>query len=265
LTAIAATRPTESLSKTVPISLFFHALLLGGLIVSSAYSHRGEGWGGPGGAITVGVVGSVPGIPMPRPEAMTPSRVVDESKGLYKTEPPPEIKVPPPDAVPIPKFEKLKPPPKIKSHPSKVLENKTPPPENAVPYGGGGTPQVPYQSFSMGPGSSTAAGLGFGGQGGGDFGARFSWYVEAVQRRVSMNWLQSTVDPNVSVAPRVEVSFTILRDGSITNVQVTRSSGNYSVDTSAIRAVQGSNPLQRLPSEYAGTYVNVTFWFDFHR
>jgi outer membrane biosynthesis protein TonB len=44
-----------------------------------------------------------------------------------------------------------------------------------------------------------------------------------------------------------------------------QSSGNQSVDTSAIRAVQNSNPLDHLPPGYSGTYVNVEFWFDFRR
>ena len=89
----------------------------------------------------------------------------------------------------------------------------------------------------MGKGT-TQGGLSFNGVNGGDFGSRFSWYVEAVQRRISSNWLQSTVDPNVSAAPRVVVTFTILRDGTVTNIQTTQRSNNYSVDTSAIRAVK---------------------------
>jgi hypothetical protein len=38
----------------------------------------------------------------------------------------------------------------------------------------------------MGQGT-TQGGLSFNGVSGGDFGSRFSWYVEAVQRRVSGN------------------------------------------------------------------------------
>jgi hypothetical protein len=68
------------------------------LFISATYSHQEESWGGPGGAISVGVVGSVPGIPMPRPELASPNRVVDESKGLYKSEPPPKIPEKQPDA-----------------------------------------------------------------------------------------------------------------------------------------------------------------------
>jgi protein TonB len=258
----ATTYPVdESLKRPMTLSIVFHAALGVVMVVSTVYSHRGENWGGPGGAITVGLVGSVPGVPLPKPDVESASRVVDESKGLYKSEPQP--KAPPPtDATPIPKFEKNK-PPKYVTRPSRVLENPTPPPSNAVPYGGGGAPTVPYTSFSMGTG--TQGGMGFSGAGGGNFGSKFPWYVEAVQRRVSSNWLQSTVDPGISTAPRAVVTFDILRDGSVANIQVMRSSGNSSVDTSAVRAIRASSPLERLPGEYSGSKVSVEFWFDFHR
>jgi protein TonB len=89
--------------------------------------------------------------------------------------------------------------------------------------------------------------------------------VEAVQRRVSGNWLQASVDPGIQFAPRAVVEFQIMRDGKISNIQITKSSGNSSVDTSIVRAVQGSSQVQPLPNEYSGRYVNVEFWFDFKR
>jgi protein TonB len=263
MTAIAAERPADSLLGFLLVALILHGGLVALFIGSAIYNHEGDSWGGPGGAITVGVVGSLPAIPMPRPEVETPNRVVDESKGLYKAEPEPKP-VPPPDATPIPKFEKNK-PPKYVTRPSKTLENPTPPPPNAVPYGGGGTPSVPYSSFAMGPGSSTQAGMGFEGAGAGNFGARFSWYVEAVQRKVSASWLQSTVDPRITFAPRLVATFDILRDGSVTNIQVTKSSGNASVDSSAVRAIRDASPMQQLPPAYSGSKVGVEFWFDFKR
>lgn len=262
MTAMTAIQPDESLRRYVVASLGLHAALACIAIGYAWFGHNGSDWGGPGGSVTVGIVGSLPAIPLPRPEVESPSRVVDESKGLYKSEPQPKPK-PEPDATPIPKFERNK-PPKYVSRPSKVLENPVPPPANAVPYGGGGTPTVPTTSFAIGPGN-TQAGLGFNGVGAGDFGSRFSWYVEAVQRRISRNWLQSTVDPSVMWAPRVVVTFTILRDGSVTNIQIMQSSNNYSVDNSAIRAVRDSSPLDRLPAGYSGSEVHVEFWFDFHR
>lgn len=263
MASYVAQRPSESITGPLGYSFVLHTLLGGFLVFSTLQSHRGDTWGGPGGAVSVGLVGSVPGVPMPRPEVVTPSQVVDETKGLYKAEPQPKP-TPPVDATPIPKFEKNKPPRYI-TRPSKILEKPTPPPPNAVPYGQGGAPSVPYSSSSFAMGAGTQGGLGFTGAGGGNFGARFQWYVEAVQRRVSSNWLQSTVDPSVRFAPRVVVTFEILRDGSITNIQVTQSSGNASVDTSAVRAVRDSSPAERLPAEYAGSFVNVEFWFDFRR
>jgi periplasmic protein TonB len=216
--------------------------------------------------MTVGITSSVPAIPLPRPEVETPSRVVDNTNGLFKSEPMP---LPKPDleAIPIPTFEKKKPPKKIISRPSKLLENPTPPPENAVPYGQGGKPTVPVSTstFTMGNTGATSAGLVLGGPGQGDFGSRFSWYVEAVQRRVSSNWLQSAIDPSVGYAPRVVLTFTILRNGTVTNVQITQSSNVPSVDTSAVRAVEASSPLQPLPPAYSGSNVNVEFYFDYHR
>src|SRR3984957_8179814 len=141
MSTIAATRVDDNFKRFLSVSIFLHIGACVLAVISVAYQHHGENWGGPGGSITVGIVGSVPAIPLPRPDVVSNNRVVDESKGLFKAEPvaPPK---PPPDAVPIPKFEKNK-PPKYVTKPSKVLENPTPPPQNAIPYGGGGTPAIP--------------------------------------------------------------------------------------------------------------------------
>ncbi|HXX20827.1 MAG TPA: TonB family protein [Candidatus Acidoferrum sp.] len=263
MVATATIRPDASLKRFLYASLILHVALMVTVGVSTYFSHTGETWGGPGGSVTVGLVGGVPAIPLPQPDVVSPNRVVDESKGLYKSEPQPKPK-PIPDATPIPKFERNK-PPKYITRPSKVLENPTPPPPNAVPYGGGGTPSIPVTSFAMGATGATAAGLAISGAGGGDFASRFGAYVAAVQRRVSSEWLQSTVDPGLTWAPRVEVTFDILHDGTITNIQLSRSSNNRSLDTSAIRAVQSSSPLLALPAAYSGSRVSVQFYFDYRR
>ena len=150
MSTIAVNRMDDTLSRFLWASLILHGVLAVVAGVSTYMSHSGENWGGPGGSVTVGIVGSVPAIPLPRPDVESPSRVVDESKGLFKSEPK-ATPQPEPDATPIPKFEKNK-PPKYITRPSKVLENPTPPPTNAVPYGGGGTPTIPVTSFAMGAG-----------------------------------------------------------------------------------------------------------------
>ncbi len=75
---------------------------------------------------------------------------------------------------------------------------KKPPPkevakveENQIPFGQGGPVSGPYGSFTAG---GTKGGLSFTG-GTGDFGSRFGWYVDAVRRKVSENWLKYEIDP----------------------------------------------------------------------
>ena len=164
--------------------------LFGSLLVSTIVSHRGDLWGGPGaaGAESVKLVGGMRGIPLPPPGCRDeqaewstrnqgPLQVGAGAKSAK-----PEI---PADVKPIPEFKKEK-QPKYVTTPSKVLEDNTPPPQNAVPYGQGGSPAVPYTQFGLGStGGNTTAGLGFTGTGVGDFGGKYSWYVDAVRNRVS--------------------------------------------------------------------------------
>jgi len=258
----------ESLKKPFFWSLVFHGLLFGALTVSTIYSHSGDMWGSAGGgdgAVSVGLVAKLPGIMLPKPDVVTQSQVVDTTKGLYKAEPPkPQPKEIEPDVKKIPEFAKAK-TPKIISRPSKVFEDKTPPPTNAVPYGQGGSPALPYNSsFAMSNGQSKG-GMGVSGPGGGDFAGRFPSYVDAVRNRISSNWLQSTIDPSLQWAPKATFTFQVLKDGTVTNVQMTQSSGNRSVDASGLRAIQSSSPVSALPSNYSGNSVTVEFYFEFHR
>jgi TonB family protein len=58
------------------------------------------------------------------------------------------------------------------------------------------------------------------------------------------------------------MTFTIARDGTVKNITVAQTSGNYSMDTSAQRALLSASPMPALPSDYSGSAVNVTFDFD---
>ena len=141
----------QSLKKPLVWSLGFHAILFSSLLVSTLLSHRGDLWGGPGGggdnSVSVGLVAQLPGITLPRPDTITNSRVVDTTKGLYKSEPQPKPKDVEPDTKTIPQFAKEKPQHYI-TRPSKTLEDTTPPPPNAVPYGQGGSRGFPHDRGS---------------------------------------------------------------------------------------------------------------------
>ena len=84
------------------------------------------------------------------PEVATESRVVDESKGLYKAEPPKITPPPPWTRCRFRNSRKSSRRRSIVTRPSKVSREHTPPPPNAVPYGGGGTPAVPTRRSRWG-------------------------------------------------------------------------------------------------------------------
>src|ERR1700675_2843381 len=240
-------REDQSLRQFLIYSIIMHASLAVVIIVSAYIQYRGTAWGGIGGNLggtKVNLV-SAAGIPMPKESVVTESKAVDPTKGLYKEEPPkpPEPKT---DATKIPKFEKEKPLPP--SRPSRTLENKTPPPDNAVPYGKGGNPDLPTgNSPTPGGGSS---GVAIQGAGNADFATRYGWYISATKRRVEPNWNTLFLPPAVRNTLHCVIAFTILRDGRIKNLRVLQSSGNSAFDTSGLRAIQSSTPFAPLPSDW---------------
>ncbi len=241
-------------------SVALHGSLVLAAVLSAFFHFRGNEWAGVGGeqgGVQVKLVSSA-GLPMPRPNLPTDSQTVDPTQGLYKVEPP-KIEQPPLDATKLPTFKKDKPlPPSPKS---KVFEPKKPPPENAVPYGQGGNPNI-QTGYSQTPGASS--GVTIQGQGGGDFASRYGWYIEAVKRRIYSNWQQWSIDSVARSSRTIHcaVTFTINRDGSLKDVRIAEPSGNSSYDTSAIRAVLSSTPVANLPGDYSGSYVVATLDFN---
>jgi TonB family protein len=246
-------------------SVFMHFGLTVLLLLGVWIQRNAIPWGGTGGSGDSGVrvnLVSPAGINMPQPDVFSDSHAIDPTKGLAKEEPPkpPEI---PTDAVKIPKFDKLKPPPPP-SKPSKTLESKTPPAKNAIPYGKGGTTSLPT-GYGTEPGPmSSATGVSIGGQGGAEFASRYPWYVASVTKRVQDNWMQNSIDPSVRSARTAHsiVTFTILRDGTVKNIQLAQSSGNRSMDDSGMRALFSIDKMPALPSDWRGQSVDVTFDFD---
>jgi protein TonB len=260
MTTAVANPASLNLRGYLVYSVFLHAALTVAMLGASFLEHRGNDWGGHGGNFGGTKVSLVPagGIPMLKQPNVTDSKTVDPTKGLYKEEPPkkPEPKT---DAEKIPKFDKekrLPPSPK-----SRTFESKTPIPDNAVPVGQRGSPDLPTgpsQAPGGTPGVSTI------GPGGGDFGSRYPWYVDAVRNRVRQVWDQTTIDPAVRAARRAHavVTFRISSNGNVSNVRISQSSGNSSMDYSALRALQSIDSFRPLPNDYMGSYVDVTFDFD---
>jgi TonB family protein len=253
----------ESLRGTIWVSIGLHAVLFVSVVVYTMLGpRRGNRWGqagsGTGSAVKVNAVSSLPSIPLPTPALATPNTLATQNPGLHHTEPLPKP-VPIPQEL-IPKFKDAIKSEKAERVNKRIQKQQPTEPENAVPYGLGGQPAPSSVPFTMAGGSE--GGLDFGP---GNFSERYGWYVQAIKTRISNNWLLSTISPNLSAAPRVYVTFNILRDGTIADVQVQQSSGFPEVDRSALRAVMASSPLAPLPPDYRGSSILVKFYFDFHR
>jgi periplasmic protein TonB len=219
----------------------------------------GQGWGAGGGGEAIGVT-LVSTVPLAANPAPTQNVLANESKGLTQSQP--KIEEKEPDAIEIQgKNAKIKPKKKqetaSKDKPQPQPEEET----NQVAFGEGGPVSGPYGTFSA---AGAKGGFGVTG-GGGDFGTRFAYYVRGIQQKVSENWLKYEIDPNITTANRVYITFDVMRDGHPANVQVEQSSGVPSLDISAVRAVQRIDTFGTLPAEYSGNKVTVEFWFDYKK
>ncbi len=254
----------DKLTPLLVWSVVLHGLLFTSVVLWAMYGNRSsESWGsggtGGGDAMSVSIVSN---IPLPRPNVPTENIVANESKGVSQSLPREQEKETP-EAIPIPDRQAKRRPREMTRSTSTAQERPQPVEQasNVVPYGQGGPISGPYGIFNAG---AAKGGLSFGG-GGGDFGSRYGWYVNAVRQRISDNWLRYEIDPRISNARRVYVRFEIDRSGRPMSVQLAQSSGVPSLDQSAIRAVQRVDSFPPLPPDFSGSKVAVEFWFDYQR
>lgn len=240
-----------------------HVGITVGLLVYSAvfYHTSGEGWGAGGGGEAMGAT-LVSTVPLPANPAQTQNVLANESKGITHSEP--KVQEKEPDAIDIQgKNAKIKPP---KKQETVTKKNAKPEPEpeaesNQVAFGEGGPVSGPYGSFSA---AGAKGGFGITG-GGGDFGTKYAWYVHVIQQKVSENWMKYEVDPRITSAQRVYITFDVARDGHPMNVRIEQSSGVPSLDVSAVRALQRIDTFGGLPPDYPGSKISVEYWFDYKK
>ncbi len=243
------------------ISAAGHVGLVALLGLSALIFHpRGKSWGDK--AATAGAVQAtmVAALPLPAKQP------VDAEKVLASESPSPapvvtkERTEPPPSPRDIPVVVKQPPKPakiaaKAAPEPPKHAELKPPPPTKAATGESSGM-RIAQATMQMKNGTASATVEDR------SFGARFAYYVEAVNRRVSQNWYTQEADPRASEGKRVVVLFDIDREGAPSNVRVQTRSGSPSLDTSAVRAVQRVEGFGPLPQ---GDHITVEFAFDYRQ
>jgi TonB family protein len=113
---------------------------------------------------------------------------------------------------------------------------------NAIPVanakGAGGAGGQAGSGGGAGGGTGVSIGSGTGG-------TMDSWYARAVEARVGSNWIRPVVQDRIEIV----YSFLVDNNGRIYNIKKEKSCGNESLDLSAYRAIQASNPLTPPPPE----------------
>ena len=100
--------------------------------------------------------------------------------------------------------------------------------------------------------------------GGPQTGARVSaallgMYAGKVRDAVRRQWV--VLDPMKTQSLETMLLVVVNRDGSVSNLQVEKRSGNSFFDEAAVRAVKKASPLPPLPETFAGGQLEFTISF----
>jgi TonB family protein len=252
---------TESLRGPLIGSVAVHLSVAGALALYGWLAMRGrETFGEPnaaGGAVGVEVVNS---IPLAASRGQRNPLANDTESQVPAPEPKPAAKQrapePDPDAVAISNRNLPKPPQR-----EQTAQRFRPPDANRPNQLTSTEGQrVSAPIFSPAPGAGgVAAGPSSA------FGTRFGAYEALMRQIIASKWRTADIDSNLRTAPVVIVTFEILRDGAIRNVQLLQTSGTSALDFSAQRAVLEANPLPALPVAFERNSANVEIWFQLKR
>ena len=246
---------TPGVSRMVVLSLVAHGLLLTAMILVPGL------WRSAPAAKENFMEISLGGVQGPRTGGMTAplARKVDE---VADRDPRSRPDAPPP---PKPEMVEATPTTKPAPRPSTAKPVETKPKETGKKPAVGaevskGTARVETSSPAQVPfGGLSTGGGGFGGTQINIAGFCCPDYVRLMQQRIHSNWEQKQ-----GVEGRVVVSFTVRRDGLLTDIKVTQSGGQF-LDLVSQRALTQTRQLPPLPREYPNQTLTVEVILDYVR
>jgi TonB family protein len=89
--------------------------------------------------------------------------------------------------------------------------------------------------------------------------ANFGPYMSALQRKIKMAWKP----PRGTESNRIMVTFSVLQNGRLENLQMIVASADAGANQAALEAVAKASPFDPLPAG-AGPKVDVEFTFDYN-
>jgi protein TonB len=238
-------------------AIFLHGALAGGIIlygVLGGFFHHNF-WGSKevGGAIQVSLVSSA--LPLPSDQPPNENVLSTETPSEAPAEQAPKTK----QAVDQTAIAILgKPKPKQQETAVRTPPHApVPQQDNRAQYGeqaGSSTPKsLPQQTATNGPVTVSDS----------DFGTRFGWYVDGINRKMATSWDKREVDSKTPKGTRVYLIFTVHRDGSPTDVQIDRASPSSTLNNSCRRGVQRVDTFGQLPSSYNQSTLKVSYYCEY--
>jgi protein TonB len=251
----------ESFGAPAAGSVLLHVGFVGviALLIYTNTRFHGNQWGTSGqGSIQANLVNSAPSIPLPQTAPPTPNVLATQLPSPSPA-PPSKATIPiqQPDAIPIAERKpKLRPVPKPQpaSPPHAQPLNQ----ENRASYGEAAPTQLAHSMNNSTSHSNSPVSVA-----GGDFASRFPWYVDKITRLVSQNWYTQQIDSHTPFGSQVNVTFTVGRDGRVSNIHVVNRTSSPTLDTSAVQAVQRVETFGPLPDQYTGSNVSVEYTFTY--
>ena len=195
-------------------------------------------------------------IPMPS-RSGRPNPVANDTESQVPQPPLPaprdQVKTPPPEETAI----AIKGKPKEAKQTTTIRRNLPETSDNQVYASAGNRVVSPMYGGAGGDGGVAGVSV--------PLGDGFGWYAAQVKEALQRNWATDTISPSIRNAPVAQVRFTILRDGSISSVELVRSSGVSPVDYSVLRALANVRRFNPLPRGFPRNELICEFSFEFQR
>lgn len=239
-------------------SLLLHCALAGGLLtyglLGGIFHHNS--WGNPGGGGAIQVTLVTHALPLPSDQPPNENVLATEKPSQAPAEPTPKAKQAVDEsAIPISgkqaKQKQQQTTAKTQQHQPQAGR------DNLARYGeqAGSSMARAMQGQGFTSGQTTVSD--------GNFGSRFGWYVENLNRKMSSSWYKPEVDPHTPRGAKAFIEFTIHRDGSLSNIKLDQSSGSSTLDRSCMRAAQRVDTFGALPSGYNSSTLMTSYYCEY--
>lgn len=250
----------EKTGSSLVTALVLHGVAFGVIVGAGAFFHKkGDSWGDRSEQATAIQATMVSALPLPPKQPVkddsvlaseTPSPAPITAK--EKVEPPPS-----PKDIPVVVKKPVKTPPKVAEKPTPAVQRPQPtkPVPDRAQTGETGGVKVAMSAVDtkVGTASTNVTDSAFG--------QRYAYYVKQLTQKVAQQWYTALLDKSAP-GHRVYITFRVERDGTPSQIQIAKPSGDASLDQSAIRALQHIDTFGPLPDGYSGSYINVQYYFD---